>query len=170
MPLLKNGRLTDDPWLSVADDADLPLGGHVIVSLDRWRAQHATLVGRNAPLGLRLRSDQRPDEVVPDLHHFDVIALEFPTFRDGRAYSTARRLRERFGYDGEIRAVGNVLRDQWAFMRRCGFDAFEVAGADAEKAWAESEGEIGVFYQPAADRRPAVASLRRPRGGVPFPS
>lgn len=164
MPLLKDGRVTDDPWRTVADDAELPFGRHVIVTLDRWRAERDTLVGRNAPLGLRLKSDQRPDEVVPDLHHFDVIALEFPTFRDGRAYSTARRLRERFGYRGEVRAVGEVLRDQWAFMRRCGFDAFEVERADAERAWAESEGEIGVAYQPAADRRPAVMALRRTPG------
>jgi len=170
MPLLKDGRLADDPWLTVADDEELPLGRYVIVTLDRWRAQRDTLVGRNGPLGLRLRSDQRPDEVAADLHHFDVIALEFPTFRDGRAYSTARRLRERFGYRGELRAVGNVLRDQWAFMRRCGFDAFEVERADAERAWAESAGEIGVHYQPAADRRPAAMALRRARGAPPIPS
>lgn len=170
MPLLKDGRLTDDPWLTVADDAELPLGRYVIVTLDRWRGERDTLVGRNAPLGLRLKSDQRPDEVVADLHHFDVIALEFPTFRDGRAYSTARRLRERFGYTGEVRAVGNVLRDQWAFMRRCGFDAFEVDHADAERAWADSVGEIGVVYQPAADRRPAAMTLRLAHGATSFPS
>ena len=166
MPLLKDGRIADDPWLTVADDAPLPLGRYVIVTLDRWRAQRDALAGRNAPLGLRLGSGQRPDEVVPDLHHFDVVALEFPTFRDGRPYSTARRLRERFGYRGEIRAVGQVLRDQWAFMRRCGFDAFEVERADAERAWAESEREIGVHYQPAADRRPTAMRLRR----APFPA
>lgn len=166
MPLLKEGRIVDDPWQNVADDAELPLGAHAIVSLERWRAQRDSLAGRNAPLGLRLRSDQRPDEVVPDLHHFGVIAVEFPTFRDGRAYSTARRLRERFGYAGELRAVGHVLRDQWAFMRRCGFDAFEVADADAVKAWAEAEREIGVHYQPAADRRPTAMRLRR----APFPA
>lgn len=170
MPLLKEGRIADDPWLTVADDADLPLGRHVIVTLDRWRTQRATLAGRNAPLGLHLRSDQRPDEVAADLHHFDVIALEFPTFRDGRAYTHARRLRQRFGYAGEIRAVGQVLRDQWAFMARCGFDAFEVNDADAERAWARAVSEIGVVYQPAADRRPAAMALRLAGRAAAFPS
>lgn len=161
MPLLKGGRVVEDGWTTVEDSADLPSGEPVLVSLDRWKAEHERLRERNAPLGVRLKSDQFPDDIADDLGRFDVIALEFPTFKDGRAYSHARRLRERFGYAGELRAVGNVLRDQWAFMARCGFDAFEVDGTDVEAAWAEAANEIGVAYQPATDRRPWAAAQRR---------
>ncbi len=73
-------------------------------------------------------------------------------------------MRERLGYTGELRAVGNVLRDQWQFMLRCGFDAFEVAAKDAEALWQAANDEIGVFYQPAADRRPGVLALRHRSG------
>lgn len=72
-------------------------------------------------------------------------------------------MRGGLGGKGELRAVGNVLRDQWAFMARCGFDAFEVANDDAEEVWTEAMGEISVAYQPATDRRPWAAALRRPR-------
>ncbi|MHA1154101.1 MAG: DUF934 domain-containing protein, partial [Alphaproteobacteria bacterium] len=94
---------------------------------------------------------------------FQVIALEFPSFGDGRAYSYARLLRERHGYRGELRAVGNVLRDQALFMRRCGFDAFEVAEGTAVAGWREALGEISVFYQPTEDGRPAAPGLRNQR-------
>ncbi len=89
-----------------------------------------------------------------------MIALEFPSFGDGRAYSYARLLRERHGYRGELRAVGNVLRDQALFMRRCGFDAFEVAEGTGIAGWREALGEISVFYQPTEDGRPATPALR----------
>lgn len=160
MPLLKDGRLVDDPWRTVPDAAELPSEGQVIVGLDHWRDNRENLVKRNVPLGIRLRSDEFPDEISEDLDRFAVIALEFPTFRDGRAYSHARRLRERLGFKGELRAVGNVLRDQWVFMLRCGFDAFEVEDEGAEAAWRSASGEIGVHYQPAADLRPGVVALR----------
>jgi uncharacterized protein (DUF934 family) len=122
------------------------------------------LAGRNAPLGIRLRADQPPAEIVVDLDRFQVIALEFPSFVDGRAYSYARLLRERHGYRGELRAVGNVLRDQALFMRRCGFDSFEVAEGTGIAGWREALGEISVFYQPTEDGRPAAPHLRAAAG------
>ena len=105
----------------------------------------------------RFMSDKM-HEIAPDLEHISLIALEFPTFRDGRAYSTARLLRERHGYSGELRAFGNVLRDQLMFMHRCGFNAFEVAEANALDSWRKALGEMSVWYQPTADGRvPATA-------------
>ncbi|MCG8507987.1 MAG: DUF934 domain-containing protein [Rhodospirillales bacterium] len=160
MPLLKGGKITDDPWETVADDDDLPLNGHVIISMDRWISERDSLIGHNSPLGLRLKSDQRPDDISDDLDRFGVVVLEFPTFKDGRAFSQARRLRDRFKYRGEVRATGKVLRDQWAFMGRCGIDALEVEIADAETTWVCAEKEVSVFYQPGADRRPSVLALR----------
>src|SRR3546814_6954056 len=97
------------------------------------------LRGHNGRLGLRLKSDQSPAGIAEDLGHFQLVALEFPRFGDGRAYSYARLLRERSGFKGELRAVGNVLRDQFLFMLRCGFDAFEVANENAVDAWRSEE-------------------------------
>ncbi|MGE4219091.1 MAG: DUF934 domain-containing protein [Alphaproteobacteria bacterium] len=158
MPLIKDGRLAEDVWTAVADDAPMP-SGPAIVSLARWEAQRASLTDRNAPLGLLLPNDRPVDGIAADLAHFALIALTFPKFADGRAYSQARQLRERYGYDGELRAVGNVLRDQFLFMHRCGFDAFEVP-ADLTPAWQAALVEIGVRYQPAADSKPSAVQLR----------
>jgi uncharacterized protein (DUF934 family) len=94
------------------------------------------------------------------LDRFAVVALEFPVFTDGRAFTSARLLRERYGYTGEVRAVGNVLRDQVLFMLRCGFDAFEMKSDDAAENWRAAIAEIDVFYQAAADRRTRVVELR----------
>ena len=160
MPLIKDGRLVDDPWQSVADDAPLPADGPVIVTLARWQAERDALLARGAPLGVRLESKHPAGQIAADLGHFALVALEFPMFRDGRAYSTARLLRERHGFKGEVRAVGNVLRDQFLFMHRCGFDAFEVKDARALEAWRDAMAEISVFYQPTADGRPTVFAGR----------
>ena len=126
----------------------------------RSRAAAPRLLARGAPLGVRLKSSELAKELGDDARLLELVALEFPTFRDGRAYSSARLLRERYGFSGELRAVGDVLRDQFLFMHRCGFDAFEVADATAVDAWRKALAEFTVFYQPATDGR-MPASARR---------
>jgi len=163
MPLIKDNRFVKDTWIALSDDDSLPISAPVIVSLERWRAEREHLTGRNAPLGIRLRSDQAPAELAEDLAHFALIALDFPKFTDGRAYSYARLLRERYGFTGELRAVGAVLRDQYSFMLRCGFNAIEVATEIDLEAWRAALGEVSVVYQPATDRRPWIAALRHGR-------
>lgn len=159
MPLVKNKAIAPDRWTHVADNEDIPSGVPVIVSADRWLSDRESLVHRNGDIGVRLRNDQSPEDVAEDLFRFGVVALEFPAFKDGRAYTQARLLRERYRFDGEVRAFGDVLRDQLLFMQRCGIDAFELRKqADAE-AFETAVNEISVFYQPAADgRRPVSAS------------
>lgn len=161
MPLIKNGRLVDDPWLWVADASPIPASGAVAVSLARWNTEQQALLARREPLGVRLASHEMANDLAEHLPRLSLIALEFPTFRDGRAYSTARLVRERYGYKGELRAVGNVLRDQFLFMVRCGFDAFEVATEQEAAAWQKSINEFSVWYQAAADNRVPAARLRR---------
>ena len=100
MPLIKDSELVPDPWVTLPDEESLPEGASVIVRLERWQAERETLIKRNAPLGLRLRSDQPPKDIAQDVERFQVIALEFPRFGDGRAYSYARLLRERYGFRG----------------------------------------------------------------------
>lgn len=160
MPLVKHGAFIEDEWTAVADDAELPSGGAVTVSLKRWQAERDTLIGRNGKLGLRLPADADPSAVRADLDRFTLIVLDFPKFNDGRAFSQARILRQRFGFDGEIRATGHVIRDLLLFMARCGFDAFELAPERTLDDWRAAMREFSVWYQPAADARVPATELR----------
>jgi uncharacterized protein (DUF934 family) len=162
MPLIKNAEFADNAFALVADEEPLPEGA-IMVSLKRWQAERDALSARNAPLGLRLSADQSPEALGDEVHRFAVIALEFPKFRDGRGYSWARLLRQRRGYKGEIRAVGDVLRDQWLFMSRCGVDAFEVRPGTRLEDFRAALSEQTVFYQPASDRVHNVLELRHTR-------
>ena len=156
----RSGERADDPWRLITDEAPLPASGDIIVTLERWQAQKRELADHPGRLGIRLRADQLADGVGDDISAFSLIALAFPKFSDGRPYSTARLLRERYGFAGELRAVGHVLRDQFLFMLRCGFDTFEVDGEGAADAWSRAIAEIGVFYQPAGDHRQPASLLR----------
>ena len=154
--IIKNRAIVDDNWIHVdADASDLPEGdipeGDIIVPLGLWQDRRSELLERSGRLGVRLAPDQQPSLIADDLSHFDVVAFEFPAFKDGRAFSHARVLRERYGYKGEVRAVGDVARDQIFFMARCGFDAYEVKeGRSLEDALKAFE-DFSVTYQPAAD-------------------
>ena len=163
MPIVKDGRVVEDAWQAVDDETPLPAGGPVLVSSTRWAAERDTLLARNAPLGVRLGAGEPAETIAEDIGRLQLIALPFPTFRDGRAFSTARILRERYGYAGELRAVGDVLRDQLLFMVRCGFDALEIDDADAAATWAVEMARFSVVYQPTADARRPAAALRRLR-------
>ena len=160
MPLLKHGKRVDDPWRRVAADEPIPPTGAVLLTLARFEAGRATLAARTDPLGVLLAPHESPEAIAGDLARLGLVALEFPSFRDGRAYSSARILRERYGYRGELRAVGDVELEHLAFMERCGFDAFEVASADPERDWQVAQSDFSLWYQPAADRRPTVIERR----------
>ena len=163
MLLDKTGNAAADEWRHLADDEAAPEGEAVSVSLKRWEKEHNALKGRDAKLGLRLPNTANPVALNGEVHRFALIALEFPNFKDGRAYSQARLLRSRLRYKGELRATGNVLRDQLLFMRRAGFDSFEVDGGRAlAEDWAKAFGEFDVFYQPSSDNRPWVMRQRFP--------
>ena len=164
MPLIKNGQPASDAFVHVADDAPLPADGPIIVGLARWQEDRGLIEPRNAPVGVRLKPSDPVEQLSQDLHRLSVVALEFPKFNDGRAMSQARLLRERYGYRGEIRATGKVLRDLLLFMHRCGFDAFEAADNVTGDVVAKSLAEFPVFYQPAADD--AASAIERRHGGI----
>jgi uncharacterized protein (DUF934 family) len=153
MPLVRNGKISDDAFVLVADDAEIPAGGAAIISAARFLDNPEVLSSRTGRTGVIWPNNRDLDDLVPYLDRLAVVALVFPTFRDGRAYSQARLLRERYNYRGELRATGQVLRDQFLFMLRAGFDAFEVKKpADAE-AFAGTVQRYSVFYQPTGDGR-----------------
>ncbi|QEX15129.1 oxidoreductase [Hypericibacter terrae] len=165
MPLLKYGRVAEDPWHFVGDDDPVPAEGQVVVGLKRWVAERAALIARGWPLGVRLEPADLVESLEPDLARLELIEVDFPKFNDGRGYSTARLLRQRYRYEGELRAVGRVLRDQLLYLHRCGFDAFEIARGDAAETWIKAVSEFGAWYQRAADERQTVNSLRHRRTG-----
>jgi len=163
MPLIKDGKIAKDPWTEATPGAPLPEAEALLVPYEVWKENREQLLARNGKLGIRLSADQPPHLIADDLDRLDLVALEFPTFKDGRAYSYARLLRERHGYTKELRAVGNVLRDQFSFMHRCGFDAYDVADERVAQAWSQALSEISHVYQPSTDRRRPIAAIRRKR-------
>ena len=163
MPLLRHGALVHDTWVYLNDDDDIPASGSIIVSLRRWRDNRERLILRGGPLGVRLTSEQTPGEIGDDLEFLDLVALEFPAFTDGRSDSNARRLRERFGFEGEVRAVGDILRDQYLALHRCGFDVFDVRDGETGEDWQAAVTAISTPMQPGADGAPAAMSLRERR-------
>ena len=159
MSLIRNGILAEDPFETIADDVALPANG-TIVSLARFHKDREELLARNAPLGVRLKSEDSPEALGDDVHRLSVVVLEFPKFRDGRAFSWARMLRTRMGYTGEIRAVGHFLYDQLAFMHRVGIDAFEVPENITVEDYRRALAEMTDVYQPSADGRKTIRQLR----------
>jgi uncharacterized protein (DUF934 family) len=159
--LLKEGRVSEDAWTPVGDEDALPDSGPLLVTLKRWQGERESLRARNDAIGIRLPNSAPVEAIADDLDRIELVALEFPKFNDGRAFSQARQLRERYGYAGELRATGQVLRDQLLFMARCGFDAFEVAKGEPVSAWEAAIAEFSVFYQPTGDGRPPARALRR---------
>lgn len=153
MQIIRNRKIVEDDFLHLADGASLPDGANVIVSLDRWRSEREALIAHPGKVGVKIENTCDPREMAEDLPHLALVAVDFPIYRDGRGFSIGRLLRERLGYQGEIRAVGNVLRDQILFMERCGFDAYEIQeGKNVERAL-EGFGDFSVTYQDAIDDR-----------------
>jgi uncharacterized protein (DUF934 family) len=159
MPLVKNGKITADALARVADDSELPADGAILVSAVRFLGDPERLSGRAEGVGVIWPNNRDPVGLVPYLDRLAAVALVFPTFRDGRAYSQARLLRERHRYRGELRATGQVLRDQFLFMLRAGFDAFEVKKDSDAEAFANTVKRYSVFYQPTGDGR--ITALHR---------
>jgi len=159
MPLVKQGKITTDLFVHVADSAELPDDDAILIPAARFLENAEVLSKRAGKLGVIWPNNRDLDDLVPYLDRIAVVALVFPSFRDGRAYSQARLLRERYGYEGELRATGQVLRDQFVFMLRAGFDAFEVKKDADAAAFAETVKRYSVFYQPTGDGR--VTALNR---------
>ncbi|HWJ17502.1 MAG TPA: DUF934 domain-containing protein [Geobacterales bacterium] len=152
MRYIKNSAVAADPFVYIEGDEPVPSDVPAIVSAD-WllSAAKQQIQDRSAPLGVNWPNDKPESELAPFLTDLSLIALEFPVFRDGRAFTQARLLRERHGFKGEIRATGDVLRDQFLFMVRAGFDAFEVKKPADADAFAKAVHEFTLRYQPAAD-------------------
>lgn len=155
--LIKDGAITDDRYVAVAEDESgaLPLpAAPVLVRLPVWRRHRDALLAHGHGRGVVLAPAEFAEEVAADLGHLDLIAIEFPAFADGRGYSTAALLRGRLGYKGELRAVGDVFKDTLFYQQRVGFNAFAVrADKDIDEAL-KGLADFSVCYQGAVDRPP----------------
>jgi len=160
MPLITGDALVADTFTSVADDAPLPESGGAIVSLARFQKERETLLARNAPIGVELKASENPELLGEDLHRLSVVALDFPTFRDGRAFSWARILRTRLGYTGQVRAVGKFIFDQINYQHRVGFDAWTVPEGFTLEQFRRALSEMTNVYQPSTDGRKTIRDLR----------
>jgi uncharacterized protein (DUF934 family) len=151
----------EDTFVSLADEDAIPPSGDVILSLSRFQAEGDALLSSNSRrVGVRIEPSEEVEALAYDLPRLAVVAVAFPKFRDGRAYTSARLLRERLNYAGEVRAVGDVLQEQAGFMVRCGFDAFEPADGAGPEAWSKAVGRFRHVYQRAADARPPALEER----------
>ena len=163
MRVIKDNRIVEDDWQRVditESVAPLP-GGDIIVPYAYWMQHKAELLDRQAGrVAVCIHGDDAIEEVAEDLRHFQLVALDFPAFKDGRNYSNARLLRDRYGYTGELRAVGDILRDQLFYLHRCGIDSFQVrADKDIEDAL-RGLSDFSVTYQTAADGAVPVSKNR----------
>ena len=152
MPLLKDNEFIDDTWQRLDDDAAIPATGDILVGLARLLADFGKLSSRDGRLGVEFPNEERPGVLESFLPDLSLVVLTFPKFADGRAYSQARQLRQ-LGFDGELRAIGDVLPDQLSFMIETGFDAFEVTERFPEDAWEQAASSISLTYQSAYQPR-----------------
>jgi uncharacterized protein (DUF934 family) len=155
--IIKDQRIIEDQWLTMkmSDDgtyAEIADTTDVIVPLAIWLEQKAELLNRHGHTGVWLNGEDDPEMLADDLSTLPLVAVNFPQFADGRGYSIGRLLRERYRYTGELRAIGDVLRDQIFYLYRCGFNAFEVrAGKSIEDALTAFR-DFSDSYQSAIDQ------------------
>ena len=159
MPLVKGNHVVSDEFVVLADDDAIPDHGAVLIPAERFLADPETILARDGKVGVIWPNNRDVDDLVPYLPKLAAVGLVFPTFKDGRAYSQARILRERHAYRGELRATGQVLRDQFVFMLRAGFDSFSVKKDSDAEAFAGVAKRYSVFYQPTGDGR--ITAFRR---------
>jgi len=164
---LEDGAFIDmvDGFTVLAPDGLVPPDGGVILPLVRFEAEGAGLLDEGRPVGVLLQPDEAVEGLAYDLPRLALVALAFPKFRDGRAYSSAALLRTRLGFAGEVRAVGDVLREQARELVRCGFDAFVPSDGASAAEWAVAAGRYRHVYQTSADRR-APAFIHRERAAL----
>ena len=154
--LIKEGQIVNNEWQIVEatetpDSVTLP-SGKTIVPLNVWEAQKSQLTARQGEIGVWLNSDEFAEVLADDAENLPLIAINFPGFMDGRGFSTAFLLRQRYGFSGELRAIGHVIRDQLFYLSRCGFNAIQLDESIDLEAAVESLSDFGESYQASADQ------------------
>ncbi|TPV97054.1 MAG: DUF934 domain-containing protein [Myxococcales bacterium FL481] len=152
--IIRNGVITADDWVHVADEAAIPETEPAIVSMARWQRERDALISRDQPVGIRVPAHLDPAELADDVARLDLIAVDIERFGDGRLFTLARLLRSRLGFEGEMRACGAVHPDQVFYMKRVGFNAFELESPARLQAALRALQAFTVCYQGADDDLP----------------
>lgn len=155
--IIKDGAWVDDSWVLLRDELCSDLlenhaGQDIIVPMEEWLQQQAPLKRHDGRIGVWLASHELPEQLGADLPRLPLIAVDFPAFKDGRGFTNARELRERFDYQGEVRAIGDVLRDQIFYMKRCGINAFDLRGDQDPDVCLAALHDFRDSYQPRIDQ------------------
>jgi len=163
MALWRAGGFVDNPWKALADGEPVPASGAIIVTAKRWRAEREALSLRADPVGVAISPGKSAEGELREAVDRPLVALEFPKFADGRAFSLAQLLRQRYGFAGELRAAGEVLLDEIPLMLRCGFDSFDIGHEPTLRALAG-----GRLPRPALYYQPSLATQEVPAGTRPW--
>lgn len=155
--LIKEGRHESDDWILVEDDAPIPDSGPIILPLAIYQSHQSDWNNTDRKIGVWLNDEQMAEDTTDSLDRLALIALHFPKFADGRGFSKARLLRDRYGFKGEIRAIGDFLPDQVFYMLRCGIDAFSCRTEDEAKTALSLLTPFTVLYQSDASSSPLFA-------------
>ncbi len=158
--IILNRAVVEDDWQTLTlaegetpESVAVP-AGKIIFPLAVWLARREEIIASHPEIAVWLDSHEDPAPLAPEFTSFELIAVNFPKFTDGRGYSTARLLRSRYGWDGELRAIGDVLHDQLFYMKRVGFDTFAMkAGKDIKGAAAKAFDTFTECYQTAVDQK-----------------
>jgi len=152
MALWRKDGFAENLWAMLADADPLPASGAVIVSAERWAKEREDLAGRADPVGISIAASKDAGATLAEAAKRPLVALSFAKFADGRAFSYAQLLRERHGFTGELRAVGDVLLDGLPLMLRCGFDSFEIVDEPTLRALRRGHlPDTKLFYQPSVE-------------------
>jgi uncharacterized protein (DUF934 family) len=167
--IIKDGTWAEDGWVLLRDELCSDLlehhaGEDIIVPLEEWMQQQAPLKRHAGRVGVWLASHELPEQLGSDIPQSPLIAVDFPAFKDGRSFTNARELRERFGYEGELRAIGDVLRDQMFYMMRCGINAFDLRDDQEPQACLDALHDFRDSYQAGIDQ-PLPLFRRRSAAG-----
>jgi uncharacterized protein (DUF934 family) len=165
--IIKDRNVETDTWLLLEIAAEgafppVPATGDIIVPLAVWQAQRSELLARPGRLGVWLDSHEEPAAIAGDLERFGVVAIKFPKFTDGRGYSNALLLRDRYGYKGELRAIGDVFRDQLFQLASCGFNAFALREREDPQDALAAFSEFSEIYQATVECPVPLFRRRRP--------
>ena len=165
--IIKDRKIVSDHWqrLELAPDGRLPSippAGDILAPLALWRAERDALLARPGRIGVWLDSHEDPALIAGDLRHFAVVAVNFPKFLDGRGYSTAQLLRQRYGWTGELRAIGDIFRDQLFFLASCGFSAYALRESEDPQEALAAFGDFSEAYQASVERPLPLFRRREP--------